>query len=250
MNKQTERAFALARRDPAEAERDRGLVHALRRSPPAAHGRSSLRVEFDERAYNFHFHRRDGYVFDLNTLADGHSAALSILAELLLRVEAVQRARGDYTFEPSGVVVVDEIETHLHLALQEQILPFFTELFPRLQFVIATHSPAVIASIPGAVVCDLDTREQALSDHYRGIPYGILMKEHFGISSDIDLDSTRKLLRLRELRALPARSAKDERDLRALAAELTQRSPVLATEVWMVMEGIVGSSVQVGEGRS
>ena len=148
------------------------------------------------------------------------------------------------------MVVVDEIETHLHLGLQEEILPFLTELFPRLQFVIATHSPAVIASIAGAVVCDLGTREQALSDHHRGIPYGILMKEHFGISSDIDLDSTRKLLRLRELSGLPARTVEDKREMRALAAELTARSPVLATEVWMVMEGIGGSSVQVGEGRS
>jgi hypothetical protein len=205
-------------------------------------------VTFDERAYNFHFRRRDGYVFDLNTLADGHSAALSILAELLLRTEAVQRAREDYTFEPSGIVVVDEIETHLHLALQEQILPFLTELFPRLQFMVATHSPAVIASIPGAIVCDLGTSEQVLSDHYRGIPYGVLMKEHFGISSEVDLDSTRKLLRLRELAARPARSVGDERELRALAAELTQRSPVLATEVWMVTEGVGASSVQVGEG--
>ena len=250
VNKQTDRAFALARRDSADAERIARWFARFDDHLRRLTGDPSLRVEFDQRAYNFHFHRRDGYVFDLNTLADGHSAALSILAELLLRVEAVQRARGDYTFEPSGVVVVDEIETHLHLALQEQILPFLTELFPRLQFMIATHSPAVIASIPGAVVCDLGTREQALSDHYRGIPYGILMKEHFGISSDIDLDSTRKLLRLRELRALPARSAEEERALRALAAELTQRSPVLATEVWMVMEGIGGSSAQVGEGQS
>jgi predicted ATP-binding protein involved in virulence len=165
-------------------------------------------------------------------------------------VEAVQRARGDFTFEPSGIVIVDEIETHLHLLLQEQILPFLSEIFPRLQIIVATHSPAVIASISGAVVCDLGTREQALSDHYRGVPYGMLMKDHFGISSDIDLDSTRKLLRLRELAAAPARSVEEERELQALAAELSQRSPVLATEVWMMMERIGGSSVQLAEARS
>jgi hypothetical protein len=231
VNKQTERAFALARGDEASAERitrwfERFDAHLRRLT-----GDPSLRVEFDEQAYNFRFHRRDGYVFDLNTLADGHSAALSILAELLLRVEAVQRARGDFTFEPSGIVVVDEIETHLHLLLQEQILPFLTEIFPRLQIIVATHSPAVIASIPGAVVFDLGTRAQALSDHYRGIPYGMLMKDHFGISSDIDLDSTRNLLRLRKLAEVASLSDEEERELSALAAELSQRSPVLATEV-------------------
>ena len=76
------------------------------------------------------------------------------------------------------------------------------------------------------------------------------MKDHFGISSDIDLDSTRKLRRLRELTALPARSVEEERELQALAAELSLRSPVLATEVWMVMERIGGSSVQLAEARS
>jgi hypothetical protein len=247
VNKKTEQAFALANGNSATAKRIEHWFEQFRKHLRRLTGDPDLELIFDERAYNFHFRRHDGYVFDLNTLADGHSAALSILAELLLRTEAVQRAREDYTFEPYGIVIVDEIETHLHLALQEQILPFLTELFPRLQFMVATHSPAVIASIPGAIVCDLGTREQVLSDHYRGIPYGVLMKEHFGISSEIDLDSTRKLLRLRELAALPGRAAGDEHELRALAAELTQRSPVLATEVWMVTEGVGTSSVHVGE---
>jgi len=248
VNKQAEMAFAAARSDGVTATRLRQWFERFEGHLRRITGDPALRVEFDERAYNFHFHRRDGYVFDLSTLADGHSAALSILAELLLRVDAVQRARSDYTFEPAGIVVVDEIETHLHLGLQEQILPFLTELFPRVQLVVATHSPAVIASIPGAVVCDLGSREQTLSDGYRGIPYGMLMKEHFGISSDIDLDSTEKLLTLRRLSAQRERSKEEERKLHEIAAELSTRSPVLATEVWMLKEGIGGSHVQL-DGR-
>ena len=254
VNNQADRAFALAHfgkaTDEETAERLGRWFARFWEHIRWLKDDRALHVEFNQRAYDVRFHRGDGYVFDLNTLADGHNAALSILAELLLRVDAVQQARDDYTFEPSGIVVIDEIETHLHLALQEQILTFLTELFPRLQFLVATHSPAVIVSIPGAIVCDLGTREQTLSDQHRGIPYGILMKEHFKISSDIDLDSTGKLLRLRELAGARARSADEERELRALAAELSQRSPVLAAEVWMVMKGIGASSVQVGEARS
>jgi len=242
VNKQTDRAFAMARNDAASATRIEqwllrfgDYVRRLTDDP-------GLRIEFDERSYNFRFHRTDGYIFDLNTLADGHSAAFSILAELLIRVDAVQRLRNDYSFDPAGIVLIDEIETHLHLSLQEQILPFITATFPRLQILVATHSPAVIASISGAVVCDLGTREQVLSNDYRGVPYGTLMKDHFGISSEIDLDSTRKLLRLRELAAAAKASPADQRSLHALAAELSNRSPALATEVWMVMQHITGST--------
>jgi predicted ATP-binding protein involved in virulence len=205
---------------------------------------------FRAKSFNFYFQRGDGYTFDLSTLADGHAAVLALLAEILLRIEAVQVARDDFTFNPDGVVIVDEIETHLHLKLQEQILPFMTELFPKLQLLVATHSPAVIASIPGAVVCDLGTREQAPSELYRGVPYGALMKEHFGLSSDIDLESTGWLLELRELATLDKRTPEQERRFDELARKLSARSAVLATEVWMIRNRIGGSHVQVGGQRS
>lgn len=242
VNKHTERAFALARSD---AERTAWIERWLAQFAEHVRrltGDPGLRIEFDERAYNLRFHRSDGYVFDLNTLADGHSAAFSILAEILIRIDAVHRFRGDYTFEPSGVIIIDEIETHLHLSLQAQILPFITATFPRLQFILATHSPAVIASISDAIVCDLGTREQTLSDEYRGVPYGTLMKDHFGISSEIDLDSTEKLQRLRRLAAGP-RDPTTERELQGLAALLSSRSPALATEVWMTLQHIHGAGL-------
>lgn len=195
-----------------------------------------LTLEFDRRAFNFRFRRSDGYTFDINELADGHAAVLAILAELLIRVELIRETRKDFTVEPEGVVIIDEIETHLHLSLQEQILPFLTELFPRFQFLVATHSPAVIASIPNAIVYDLKKREAALSDHFRGLRYGTLMTEHFGISSEIDLDSTEKLLRVRALAALAERTVEQEREMEELSALLLSRSPAMAVELWMIKE--------------
>ena len=67
----------------------------------------------------------------------------------------------DYNKE--GVVLIDEIETHLHIELQRKILPFLTEFFPRLQFIVCTHSPYVLTSISNAVVFDLE-KQVALTD--------------------------------------------------------------------------------------
>jgi predicted ATP-binding protein involved in virulence len=133
-------------------------------------------------------------------------------------------------------VIIDEIETHLHLRLQEQILPFLTELMPRLQFLVATHSPAVISSIPNAVVYDLGTCEQVLSEELRGIRYGTLMTEHFGIESDMDVDSTEKLERAQELLRKQPRTEEEDRELSRLATELSGRSSTLALELWEAKE--------------
>lgn len=119
------------------------------------------------------------------------------------------------------------------------------EIFPQFQFIVATHSPALIASIPDAVVYDLRKKKQFLSSDYQGIPYGVVMTEHFGISSDIDLDSTSKLLRSRALAQQVSRTPDETREMEDLATALSARSQILATEVWMVKERLGLSNVQL-----
>lgn len=59
-------------------------------------------------------------------------------------------------FKGTGIVLIDELETHLHIELQKKILPFLTEFFPRLQFIVTTHSPYILNSIPNARAYDLE----------------------------------------------------------------------------------------------
>ena len=54
--------------------------------------------------------------------------------------------------------VIDEIDAHLHVALQAKALPLLTSFFPNLQFIVSTHSPFVITSISNAVVFDLENK--------------------------------------------------------------------------------------------
>ena len=41
----------------------------------------------------------------------------------------------------TGIVVIDEIELHLHTKLQKEVLPRLIQLFPKVQFIITTHAP-------------------------------------------------------------------------------------------------------------
>jgi len=247
VNKHTEMTYAIAAKDSVKADQLKCWLKQFEQHMKRITEDEGLSAEYDLESFRYQFCRSDGYVFDLNTLADGHAAMLALLAELLIRVDDVRSRRRNYMLDPAGLVIVDEIETHLHPSLQEQILPFLTDVFPRFQFIVATHSPAVIASIPNAVVCDLKKRSQTLSDHFRGVRYGTLMTEHFGISSEFDLDSTEKLLRFRELANRASRTEEEERIFEDLGDILTARSRTLAVEVWMIKEGLgKSSSLAVG----
>ena len=97
--------------------------------------------------------------------------------------------------------MIDEIETHLHLGLQKAILPLLTKLFPNIQFIVTTHSPFVLNSIPNAVAYDLEHRE-ILSD-LTEYSYESLAEGYFGVKTpssyaEMQLENLKKLLEKKE----------------------------------------------------
>lgn len=57
-----------------------------------------------------------------------------------------------------GIVLIDELETHLHIGLQKTNLPFLTKFFPKIQFIVSTHSPYILNSVENCVIYDLEKR--------------------------------------------------------------------------------------------
>lgn len=141
------------------------------------------KLEFVRENFEFYINLSDGRRFTFNQLSAGFSAFLSILTELLMRTDMLRKQANDYTYDPCGFVLIDEPETHLHLEMQYQILPLLTGLFPNLQFIVATHSPAVASSITGATVFDLSTGE-VLGDQAAGSSFSELMQTHFGVENE------------------------------------------------------------------
>ena len=94
--------------------------------------------------------------FGLHEMSDGYAAFIDIYMELLMRLENDDM---EVNYEQSAIVMIDEIETHLHVELQKQILPFLTKMFPNVQFIVATHSPFVMTSLENAVVYNLEKGE-------------------------------------------------------------------------------------------
>lgn len=116
-----------------------------------------LELEFDYRNYAFHI-VSEGKRFKFTELSDGFAAILDIVADLILKMQREGESVSQ-SFLKEGIVLIDEVETHLHLSLQKEVMPFLTTLFPNIQFIVTTHSPFVLNSLDNAVAYDLEHQE-------------------------------------------------------------------------------------------
>ena len=117
----------------------------------------SIHLEYDYKNYNFKICQEGRKPFSFNELSDGYSSVIYIVSDLILRMDRnwlLEDKISEYNYQ--GIVLIDELETHLHIELQKKILPFLTEFFPRIQFVVTTHSPYILNSISNAKAYDLE----------------------------------------------------------------------------------------------
>ena len=87
--------------------------------------------------------RKDSKVFSpsLSSLSSGQIALFKMFATIVKYSDSYGVQRSCYLSDIKGVVVIDEIELHLHPSMQAEILPKLIKLFPKVQFIITTHSP-------------------------------------------------------------------------------------------------------------
>ena len=141
----------------------------------------NLKLKFNYKDYSFTINTQ-GKSFKFTELSDGFIAILDIVADLVLKMQA----NGNLTseFNKPGIVLIDEIETHLHLQLQKVILPMLTTLFPNIQFIVTSHSPFVLSSLPSATAYDLENQEPITN--LTEYSYQALTEGYFGVSTDSD----------------------------------------------------------------
>lgn len=117
----------------------------------------SIELRYDYKNYNFLIEQKGRNPYGLDELSDGYSAIIGIVADLILRMDRNWLLKGELSqYDAEGVVLIDELETHLHVELQRKILPFLTEFFPRIQFIITTHSAYILNSISNTCIYDLE----------------------------------------------------------------------------------------------
>lgn len=101
----------------------------------------TMRRPFRDTAY-IQFHFSDGREIIFDDLPQGYKRLLSIVFDLSYRSYILNGEK-----EPHGIVLIDELELHLHPSLQQEVLLRFKKAFPNIQFIVSTHSPLVISNL-------------------------------------------------------------------------------------------------------
>ena len=159
----------------------------------------ALQLLFNYKDYSFQI-LTQGKTFKFTEMSDGFAAVLEIIIDLILKMQRKDTLTRAYQQE--GIVLIDEVETHLHLELQRLVLPLLTQLFPNIQFIVTTHSPFVLNSIGNAVAFDLE--HQQLVDDLTEYSYESLAEGYFGVKTsssytEMQLDKLKKLLEKEKL---------------------------------------------------
>lgn len=168
----------------------------------------SLKLIFNSNNLQFKIACNGKKPFDFNTLSSGYSAILRIVIELFMRIPGNNMT----FFETQGIVIIDEIEAHLHLELQKKIMPMLTTMFPKIQFILSTHSPFILNSTPNAVIYDLQNRT-LVKDGLNALPYQGIVESYF----NINVLSQQLLRYFNEYKEIAKKQEKSDDDYRKLA---------------------------------
>ncbi len=158
--------------------------------------------------------------------ADGYRLTFSWILDLYSW--ALRAGNIDEEGHVQGILLIDEIEQHLHPSMQAKILPRLSELFPKMQIFATTHSPHVVLDAsPDELVVLRREGDQIVAEedvpNFLGYSVEDMLADPRLFDTEVEGQEKRKLLtEYRELVAIP----KDQRD-----AEQRQRLRNLATEV-------------------
>ncbi len=96
----------------------------------------------------------------VNQLSDGYKSTISLVADIAYRMAVLNpQLLGDVCKETDGIVLIDEVDLHLHPKWQQSIIGDLTEIFPKVQFIVSTHAPEVINSVSRENVIVLENNQ-------------------------------------------------------------------------------------------
>ena len=164
----------------------------------------------------------------IGQMSDGYKIMTAMVADIAARMAMANPHMDDPLFSP-GIILVDEIDLHLHPKWQRTVVAGLTDTFPNAQFIATTHSPVVVAGAAGtAQVVRLVCRDDSLCDDIEAeqdletMDIGqILLSDLFGLPSLRPPMWDHLLARRDELLASASLSEAENSELERINAELS-----------------------------
>lgn len=210
--------------DPQEADRINKWFKKLEADLQSLFEDNNLKLVFKSDSLSFEIHQPNKEPYSFQKLSSGFSSIMAVYADLVAKVSLRSIDPEDLT----GVVMIDEIDAHLHVSLQKKILSFLTRAFPKIQFIVTTHSPFVVSSVNDVVIYDLTNLQQV--QDLSMYSYEAVLEGLFGVLpiSNLLQQNIEALAKLLQKRPI------DTNEVESLLAELPQEDSLDSESLYFV----------------
>ena len=123
-------------------------------SKPDLHPYLGYSLEYRDIVYT-----EDGMTLPISFLSAGYQSLLLIIMNMSFRIAQLNPEMSDQA-DAEGIVLIDDIDMHLHPKWQRKVLHILGELFPKIQFIATTHSPIVISSAKDIRLVSVDENQE------------------------------------------------------------------------------------------
>ncbi len=167
-------------------------------------------------------------VMPLRQLSDGYQNVAAWVGDLLYQITHIF---GDYNkpLEARGLLIIDEVDLHLHPKWQRQLLDFLNDRLPKMQLVVTTHSVVTAQQSEPTALHYCIRRDSGIEiEAFEGDPGKLLLNqliatEAFGNASDESLSVEKDKAKYRELHRKESKTADDRQEMEEIADRLGQR---------------------------
>ncbi len=147
-------------------------------------GYSNLRIERVPRPHMLV--DKNGETFNLEQLSEGEKNLIALVGDIARRL-SIANPNSKEPLKGDGIILIDELDLHLHPAWQRLIIPKLTEIFPNCQFFITTHSPQVLSHVEPENIFLLKNENNELSWKKPDESYGMSIDRIVELLMDEDV---------------------------------------------------------------
>ncbi len=137
------------------------VKNALSTFMSVMNGGGKPRIRFDKQQSELAY-VEGGESLPIRCLSAGYQSLIWMVLDIAYRMSVLNPNLLDHTTETDGIVLIDELDMHLHPKWQWNVIHALQETFPNVQFIAATHSPILIGSCRNGKL--IDVRQDGVSD--------------------------------------------------------------------------------------
>ncbi len=178
---------------------------------------------------------KNGETLNLNQLSDGEKNMIAMIGDIARRL-TMANPKLENPLEGDGVVMIDEVDLHLHPAWQRVIISKLTAVFPNCQFIVSTHSPQILSHVNAENIFVLKQSKDSVEISKPTESYGkssdrqledILGVEARPLKIKEDLDRLFKLIQEMELKEAKELMSKLEDKIEGREVELVKANVLI-----------------------